>query len=62
MGCVTVRETPHVIQHWACKRNSPYKPAQGHARGAPLINQHEEKLPTERINGTIMECVRESHH
>ena len=38
MGCV--RETPHVNQHWACKRNSPYKPAWGHPRGAPCINQH----------------------
>ena len=24
-----VRETPHINQHWACKRNSPYKPALG---------------------------------
>ena len=67
MGCV--RETPHVNQHWACKRNSPCNPAREPARGAPCINQHRvckskrnSPCNSPQKEWTIMECVRESHH
>ena len=59
MGCV--RETPLVNQHWACKRNSPYKPAWGHARGAPRIYQH--RVCKTKINSpckAAWDCKRNS--
>ena len=74
MGCV--RETPHLNQHWACKRNSPYKPAWVCARGAPCVTQHrvcktKKKSPckaawdckrnSQQKELPIMECVKESH-